>query len=407
MAIFRVLIVGANFNNKGAQSMLFITVDELKKRVPDSVIYYAGCDVFDEKTYTFGELYYSDDARKIALDENATFLEAKCWVKDCVKFVIGRRNNLFRYNEVKDTIENIDLIIDVSGFNLGKKWSIEIQESYLNNIRLAKKYNIPIVMMPQSFGSFDYPKEKEFLLPEIGELLKYPNVIFAREKEGYDMLVEQFGLSNVRLSTDLVLQNNGVNVSNIYKKPLKKTDLPKVEFGSVAIIPNTQCFSNGDKDRNIQMYKEIVSYLIEKGKSVYIFRHSREDFPICKLIAEQFNDEKVILLDNEFSCLEYDEFVKRFDFVICSRFHGIVHAYRNYIPCILLGWAIKYKELAANVGQEQFSFDITEDSFNAGQVKEAMDILLTEAAKEAEIIKKHISEIQKNNCFDKIAGYLM
>jgi polysaccharide pyruvyl transferase WcaK-like protein len=407
MGKFKVLIVGANFNNKGAQSMLFITVDELKRRVPDSEIYYAGCDVFDDKTYSFYELYYSDEARKIALNENNAFLATKCWVKDCVKFVIGRRNNLFRYNEVKNTIVSIDLIIDVSGFNLGKKWSIEIQESYLNNIRLAKKYNIPIIMMPQSFGSFDYPKDKEFLLPVIRELLKYPKVIFAREKEGYDMLAEQFGLTNVQLSTDLVLQNNGVDLSNIYKKPLKKMNLPRVEAGSVAIIPNTQCFNHGDKEKNIQMYKDIIFYLIEKEKTVYIFRHSREDFPICKLIAEQFDSKKVRLLDDEFSCIEYDEFVKQFDFVICSRFHGIVHAYRNYIPCILLGWAIKYKELAANVGQKQFAFDITEDSFNGMHVKEAIDVLLSSEEKEAEIIKEHVSEIQKNNCFDKIAGYLV
>jgi hypothetical protein len=37
-------------------------------------------------------------------------------------------------------IKEINLIIDVSGFNIGKKWSVEIQESYLNNIRLAQKF---------------------------------------------------------------------------------------------------------------------------------------------------------------------------------------------------------------------------------------------------------------------------
>lgn len=404
---FRVLIVGANFENKGAQSMLFITVDEIKKRHPNSEVYYAGRDIFDEKLYAFHEFYYSEDAKNIGLGNKRKLLQIKCFIKDLIKILVGKHNNLFRYNEVKNTIESINLIIDVSGFNLGRKWSIEIQESYLNNIRLAKKYNIPIIMMPQSFGSFDYPKDKEFLLPEIRELLKYPKIIFAREKEGYDMLIEQFGLTNVQLSTDLVLQNNGMDLSNIYKKPLEKMNFPRVETGSVAIIPNTQCFNHGDKEKNIQMYKDIISYIIEKGKTVYIFRHSKEDFPICELIADQFDSKKVRLLNNEFSCVEYDEFVKQFDFVICSRFHGIVHAYRNYIPCILLGWAIKYKELAANVGQEQFAFDITDDSFDAMHVKEAIDVLLSGVEKEAEIIKEHVSEIQKNNCFDKIAGYLV
>ena len=403
----KILIVGANFENKGAQSMLFITVDELKKRMPGCEVYFAGCEVFDENKYAFHEVFYSEPAKSIALGNNAMMLETKCFIKDCVKFVVGKRNNLSRFNEIKNLIKKINIIIDVSGFNIGKKWSVEIQESYLNNIRLARKYNIPIIMMPQSFGSFDYPEDKKFLLKEISELLKYPKIIFAREREGYQMLTEQFGLKNVQLSTDLVLQNDGVDVSNIYKKPLKNMSLPHVEKNSVALIPNTQCFNHGDKDRNIQMYKEIISYLLKAGKTVYIFRHSREDFPICKLIAEQFQGNKnVVLLDNEFSCLEYDEFVKKFDFVICSRFHGVVHAYRNYIPCILLGWAIKYKELAANVGQEQFAFDITEPNFNSDQVKNVIDQLLINKDKESASIKAHLTEIRKNNCFDQIAGYL-
>lgn len=402
----RILIVGANFENKGAQSMLFITVDELKKRILGCEVFFAGCEVFNEKLYAFREMFYSEQAKNIALGNGKAVLKAKCLVKDCIKAVIGRRKNLFRYNEVRNTIESIDLVIDVSGFNLGKKWSVEIQESYLNNIRLAKKYNIPIIMMPQSFGSFDYPKDKEFLLKETGVLLRYPKVIFAREKEGYEMLIKQFGLSNVRLSTDLVLQNNGVSISNIYKRPLEKTALPDVVDGAVAVIPNTQCFNHGDKDKNIQMYRNIISRLVENGKTVYIFRHSREDFTICKLIAEQFHDARVILLDNEFSCLEYDEFVKKFDFVICSRFHGCVHAYRNYIPCILLGWAIKYQELAENVGQGQYAFDITCKDFSSDKVIAAADHLIAHLNKESGIIKEHVVEIQKHNCFDQIEEWL-
>ena len=153
----------------------------------------------------------------------------------------------------------------------------------------------------------------------------------------------------------------------------------------------------------MQMYKEITSYILQAGKTVYIFRHSREDFPICEMIAEQFQSNKnVVLLDNEFSCLEYDEFVKKFDFVICSRFHGCVHAYRNYIPCILLGWAIKYQELAENVGQGQYAFDITSRDFSPDKVIAATENLIANLNAEAGIIKEHVVEIQKHNCFDQI-----
>ena len=37
----RVLITGANFGNKGAQSMLFTVVSEIRKNFPDAEIFFA------------------------------------------------------------------------------------------------------------------------------------------------------------------------------------------------------------------------------------------------------------------------------------------------------------------------------------------------------------------------------
>lgn len=399
------LIVGANFENKGAQSMLFITVDEIKTRVPEAEIYFAGTGVFDKTNYNFQQLYYTEDIKKIALGKNIVPLTIKCIVKDGIKLLLGKRYNLFRFGDAKRLFPNFDLIIDVSGFNIGSKWDTQIQEAYLQNIRLAKKYNIPIILMPQSFGDFAYSDDKAYLLPKIAELLKYPEVIFAREKEGYQMLLKQFHLNNVRLSPDLVLQNTGVKLTNIYKT-VPKMKLPYVEKNAVAVIPNKQCFNHGNKEKNLMIYKDLIGHLINAGKKVYVFRHSWEDLSICRMIAERFDGNEVILLDNEFSCFEYDEFVKNFDFIICSRFHGCVHAYRNFVPCILLGWAVKYFELAHNVGQGQYAFDITAEEFNAKRVITAIDNLIEYCDDESEIIYSHIIEIQKHNCFNQIEEWL-
>ena len=403
-----ILIVGANFTNKGAQSMLFITVDEIKRRIPGVRVYYGGAEPFDEKRFEFSELFYTEDSKSIALRRCTFFLKLKCVLKDIIKPLFGKKNNLFRFGETKELFPELNLVIDISGFNLGSKWDIETQEAYLQNIRLAKKYNIPIIMMPQSFGDFNYSKEKAYLLSEIGELLKYPKLIFAREREGYQFLRDIFHLGNIRLSTDLVLQNTGVDLSNIYKK-IPCINVPNVQENAVAIVPNKQCFNHGDKDSNLKIYKELITHLISIGKKVYVFRHSREDFLICQMIVEQFKtgtdqvkNDNIVLLDNEFSCFEYDEFIKGFDFVICSRFHGIVHAYRNYVPCILLGWAIKYFELAENVGQKQFAFDITDEDFNISKVITAVDELDSHLTEMSQTIARHVEEIQTHNCFDQI-----
>lgn len=419
-----ILIVGAQMGNKGAQSMLFITVDELKRRVPGCNVYYAGEDVIDENLYAFNQMYYTPVSKLIALDPKAPYTLYRKYrrgIKECLKFIVGRRDNLFRNNETAEQFGKIDFVIDVSGFNIGRKWGVQNQESYIDNIRLAKKYNIPIVLMPQSFGDFNYSKEQEHLLPEIEKWFKYPKVIFAREKEGFKELAEGFHLTNVKLSTDLVLQNIGVDLNHIYKK-IPEMKLPKVEDDAVAIIPNMQCFNHGDKESNLRLYKKLIEHLISKGQKVYLFRHSLEDLTVCKMIAKQFGNGvkqsgsngtrtlydggKIVVLDNDFSCFEYDEFVKSFDFIICSRFHGCVHAYRNYIPCILLGWAIKYQELAENVGQGQYAFDITSKDFNPDKVIAAADNLIADLNKESGIIKEHVVEIQKHNCFDQIEEWL-
>ena len=52
----KIMIVGAYFNNKGAQSMLFITTEELKKRDPECEVYFATEEVYNESDFSFKRL---------------------------------------------------------------------------------------------------------------------------------------------------------------------------------------------------------------------------------------------------------------------------------------------------------------------------------------------------------------
>lgn len=397
----KIMIVGANFVNKGAQSMLFIAVDEIKKRYPDAEVLFASTDIIKNvDEYAFTYVYYSKEAKNIALGRKALFIRMRQCIKDTVKWLIGRRILLWKYMDLSRCLNEIDMIIDISGFNLGSGWSTEIHEAYLDNIRLAKKYDIPIVLMPQSFGSFDYPEDKQYLIREMQELLPYAKVIFAREKEGCQMLKDTFQLTNVKLSTDLVLQNQEIDLKHIYSNP-PKMDLPKIGSGTVGVIPNIQCFNHGNRERILEIYRAVIKDLLAKEKKVCIFRHSSEDMEMCRAIYEMFsNNENVHLLENDFSCVEFDQFVKQYDFVICSRYHGIVHSYRNYVPCVLLGWAVKYRELAEIVGQARYSFDITDDKLSVQQIKSAIDNMCGKFGNESEVIKKHLETIQKDNCFN-------
>ncbi len=401
MEFKNIMIVGANFRNKGAQSMLFITMDEIRKRQPNANIFFMTYEDMDFSNYRFIKQYYNTEAKAVVLNRSALFVKIKSTAKDLIKFLLGRKGNLWQINSVKKIMPLIDIIVDISGFNIGKRWSAIAQEDYLDNIRIAKKYGIPIYLMPQSFGTFDYPEDTKYIIQEIKELFPYPKKIFAREKEGYQLLAGLFGLSNVEQSSDLVLQNKGVSLENIFKVP-PVVNVPKVKKNAVGIIPNLQCFIHGDKDYNLEIYKAVIKKLLEKRKTIYLFRHSFEDFDLCKEIYNYVNNESVVVLPNDFSCIEYDEFIKQFDFIVCSRYHGIVHAYRNSVPGILLGWAVKYLELAELLGQDQYAFDITKSETNISDILAAVDKMCNDFKKESYTIKTNLESIQNDNCFDKV-----
>ena len=135
------------------------------------------------------------------------------------------------------------------------------------------------------------------------------------------------------------------------------------------------------------------------GYYVVIFHHSQDDQEICIMLKKLFPNENLHLEKRNFSCIEYDEYVRKFDFIICSRFHGLVHAYRNNIPGIALGWAVKYKELTQLMGQINYSFDITENIRNK-DVLEAIEKMENSYLIEKEIIERKLEQIQENNCFE-------
>lgn len=405
----KVLITGANFNNKGAQSMLFVTIDELRKCLPAFEIYF-GCGLGDPKLENihFKQICFSREGRYIALGGlQAIFNFFVAIAKACIQFAKGKRSNLWNFFDASKYISSMDLIIDISGFALGDKWSKRTNENFLNTIRLAKRHGIPIFIMPQSFGPFQYSDKLKYINDEIADLLQYPVIVFAREQEGYGFLTQDFGLSNVVLSSDLVLQNSSVNYNNIYSTP-PALSIPVLDTEhNIGIIPNAQCFRHGNPEQILNCYRKMIDLLLKGGKEVYIFRHSGEDLEYCIKIAGFYEQEsRVHLLKNDFSCMEYDKFVRQFEFIVCSRFHGIVHAYKNGIPVIALGWAVKYRELTASVKQDAYIFDITAPACDVDALLGAVQRMMHNAADEKRIIKDCVEAIQSENCFTYIEKWV-
>ena len=123
------MITGANFRNKGAQAMLFVTVSELRRRYPDCEIFFATAEDLNVDDYQFKTIKYKYRLKQIALGGLKGFRELLISiVADFVKIVIRYPEKKGGYFTLKNFLPQIDLMIDISGFSLGDQWNRQGQE---------------------------------------------------------------------------------------------------------------------------------------------------------------------------------------------------------------------------------------------------------------------------------------
>ena len=256
--------------------------------------------------------------------------------------------------------------------------------------------------MPQSFGPFEFQgDEGEKIDKRIAELLPTVKVICAREQEGLQQLKERYHLKNVISTNDLVLNNRSINLKNVYRdKP--EISLPDVMPGSIAVVPNQRNYEVANESQVQNFYTLMIKKLLPICPAVYLISHSNSDINICKQLKAEFDNEtRVILIDKELNCIEFNELAKNFHFIVASRFHAIVHAFKNNVPCIALGWATKYHELMKQFSQEQYMLDvrqtISEDTINA-----TIETMMNNRDSNSRTIEKMLSKLQESNVFDII-----
>lgn len=293
-------------------------------------------------------------------------------------------------------------MIDISGYALGSNWSKETCNRYLDHLEFAEAFHIPIYLMPQSFGPFDFRgREGKKIEQRIRKLLPTVKTIYVRERKGYEELKRKYCLNNVFLANDIVLNNSEIDLKNIYRK-LPDMLLPDIMPGSIALIPNQRNYTVASEEQVQEIYIKTIKKLLHNNYKVYLISHSEVDIEICRELKNKFEQEAhVIFVDRELNCLEFSEIIKQFEFVIASRFHSIVHAFRNGIPCIALGWATKYYELMEMFDQEQYMLDLRQ-GIKVDEVEERIDSMILEREEVSLIIQERLEELRENSVFEAI-----
>lgn len=390
-----ILVTGGQLFNKGAQAMVFTAVTELKNRFPEyDILIISNKDskreVVELKNYKFKIISFPP------LNKPSRYL-LSCSIS-C--------NSLLKLTLNKETLDFIEYLkssialVDISGYALGSDWGTSSSLNYCNQINLAKAFNVPVFILPQSFGPFDYSGLRGILIKSIiKRTLKYPRIIMAREHQGQLLLKNNMNLNNVILTNDLILQSNEIDLSKIYYSLPNSINID-VKPNSIAIIPNYQNLKRIEKQCFFNGYKSIINYLISKKRNIYLIFHSNEDRDICLHLKDMYKENnRVIFIDQDLSCTEYCHLVSSFDYIIASRFHSIVHAYKRSTPAIVIGWAIKYRELTKLFQQDRFQIDIR-TQFELSKLLEILELMENTYSEQQSVITENLKEVTKINIFD-------
>lgn len=386
-----IIITGGGMVNKGAQAMTLIAVHELRRRFPEhEICLYSPVDLANPELGT--SLY------RFRFTGWYPMKFARCQKDPLLRLITLLRSGA-ELRECEAIYRNCDALVDISGYALGSNWSDKVCNDFLDVLEFAQGFGIPIYLMPQSFGPFEFPPERQNIADRIRRILPGVKVIFAREQEGYDALVDTFGLKNVRLAKDLVLTGREIDPELVFaRKPV--LDVPEIVADAAAVIPNSMNIAMSGQEAVLTIYADAIRRMLELGKTVYILSHSAMDAQLCRSLKECFAaDSRVILLDRELSCLEFNELVTRFDYLMASRFHSIVHAFKNGVPCIALGWATKYHDLLKLFGQEGYIFDVR-DPRSASGIGDAIVRMNGSFAEESAKIRAALPAVQQENVFN-------
>jgi len=388
-----IAIVGGELFNKGAQAMTFTVVDQMTKRYPKKDVYLlSGRDYErnhkEKEQYDFEILPWGPEVQLSLLSPGLDVVNTNQFSKRDLE-------------KVRSVFADCGMLIDINGFRLSSQIGSNGSFTYLVNILLAKEYDIPMYILPQSIGPFDYPtKVKPLLNPLMQMYLPYPEVVCPREHAGVDALAP-YTRSNVQREFDIVLQTEGYNLNNIYATE-PGFEYKELKSDAVGIVPNSKVFDRTDDEAVYSLYEEAIDELFNADKTVYVFRHSVEDLDHCRNIKDRFSGiDSVQLFEEDFDAPELEHIIEQCDFLIASRYHSIVHAYKHAVPVVAIGWAVKYKELLNKFEQSAYFFEGREQIDSSAFVG-AVDRISEQWENESEIIKNNLNKITEKNLFDGI-----
>ena len=227
----------------------------------------------------------------------------------------------------------------------------------------------------------------ENLTPEKEKTLHNFSLIYARESLSFDFF-KSIGLKNIYCFPDpaFVLEPEAVKINDI--------------FSCEDVIGlNISNYVLGDFNLNTPFGKQVnnfIQYILEKTKlHILLIPHviwsGQDDRIICEIIKKKFAaSNRINVLDiTDLNYCQIRYVISKCRFFIGSRTHAVISAYSTCVPTIALGYSIKSRGIAKDLGLPDNLVLDTKKIVTGNELQDSFEYLLSHE----QIIKAHLNKV--------------
>ncbi|GHB31521.1 polysaccharide pyruvyl transferase family protein [Mongoliitalea lutea] len=318
---------GVEFVNKGAELMFHAIVDQFNKRNIHVTFVMEVTDRSPFSKIRSEGVYAKSNIQRKGIQWNPVLSMLPISLRRKLGFVADHE---------------IQVVMDASGFAFGDKWgAAKAGKRAANFIKKWKKDGKQVILLPQAFGPFS----KLDLSAKMKTILENADLVCARDAVSESYLKElKVKNAPIFLFPDFTNMVKGTFPSSIKKDILE-----------LVIIPNQKMMETGNQEDNTWypiFLQKVIEIAQQKGiMPVFLIHESKMDAAIAKLVNDSLL--KPIPVIHEENALHVKGIIGESKAVITSRFHGLVSALSQGVPCLATGWSHKYEMLFKDYEYEE------------------------------------------------------
>ncbi|NDC87865.1 MAG: polysaccharide pyruvyl transferase family protein [Bacteroidetes bacterium] len=306
---------GVEFVNKGAELMLHAIVEQVRK--------------FEHPVRLTMEASFKNPRAKLAALGIKPVWRPR---------LFGHRLEPVRRMMAKDAVrtwglvpeEDVDVIMDASGYAFSDVWGASRARKRLgNDIRRWKAAGKRVIMLPQALGPFENPALQRVMR----DIFDGADLVCPRDVTSLRHARAIGGSAPLRLTPDFTNLTAGIE--------------PDKDFSRhVAIIPNRRMIEvpKGPSKSYFEVIEQTITEITRAGLTPFFLLHEMgRDVGLARKLNRMLATPLEVV--HEPDPLKIKGIIGASYAVVTSRFHGLVSALAQGVPCLATSWSHKYQHL--------------------------------------------------------------